>query len=301
MTEIMHQSAELVERIRKASVGLGEGARRVANFVLTRPEDIALLSAAKVAEQLGVSESTVVRLASAVGYDGYPALRRAVQEGLRRHLDPGRRLKAFVQGRDEHSAVARSFQSDISDLLATERQLDIASLNEAVNIVSSARQTYILGVRSSFGLAFTLYHHLNRTLHSVHQLNPSSGDAVDQLARLNEQDVLIGIGFPRYTRVTVELMALAAKRDVRVIAITDSAVSPLAQHASVVLTATCSADPFANSNVGALALINAIVSQVAVSNKERSVRSLNQLDQLLHESDVLYSERFRRPRLKKRR
>jgi len=289
------RSNELAERIRRVSAKLSDGAKRVANFVLSRPEDVAMLSAAKIAEAVGVSESTVVRLASAVGYDGYPELRRAVQDGLRRHLDPASRFDIFMQDEVELDVVARSLKSDIADLVITQRQLNLDSLNEAVSTISSARQVYILGGRSSFGLAFTMYHHLGRTLHSVHLLDAGRGDNVDQLARLNEQDVLVGIGFPRYTRVTIELMALAAKRDVQVIAITDSAVSPLAEQASIVLTACCSADPFANSNVGALAVINAIVSKAAVTNKERSVRSLNRLDQLLRDSNVLYpgdTERF---------
>lgn len=290
MTEKRLQHEDLVRRISRANPTLTEGARRVAALVLTKPEEVALLSAAKVAEHLGVSESTVVRLAAAVGYDGYPDLRRALQDGLRRHLQPARRLDAYAANRNEESAVARSFQSDMNDLAATERHLDISSLHDAANFISSARSTYILGLRSSHALAFTLYHHLGRTLNSVRLLNPAHGDTIDQLVQINEQDLLVAISFPRYTRATIDVMRLVAKRETRIVAITDSAVSPLAQYADIVLTASCSSDPFANSNVGALALINALVSQIAISNRERSVRSLERLDELLQDSAVLYSD-----------
>ena len=284
MTEISHQPVELIERIRKANTSLSERGRRVAKLVLARPGDVAMLSAARIAEQLGVSKSTVVRFASSVGYDGYPELRRALQDSLRRQLDPAERLDAFTDRRVHESAIARSFQTDMKDLAATERQLDVAGLNRVVDLIARARETYILGLRSSFSLAFTFHHHLGRMLRGVRLVDPGRGDAIDQLAQLDEQDVLIGIGFPRYTRLTIELMSLAASRDIRVVAITDSPVSPLAEHATITLTASCSAEPFANSNVGALALINAIVSQAAVSSRERSLRALKRLEGLLHDA-----------------
>lgn len=302
-------SDDLVERIQIVSTNLSDGAKRVARFLLSRPEDVAMLSAAKISDAVGVSESTVVRLATALGYDGYPELRRAAQDSLRRHLDPASRLDIFTHDVENLDVVGRSFRADMADLANTQRQLDVGSLQQAAGMILNANKVYILGARSSFSLAFTLYHHLSRTIRSVHLLENAGGDAVDQFSCLETGDVVVGIGFPRYTRRTVELLSLASSYGARIISVTDSQVSPLAQLADVVLTATCSADPFANSNVGALAVINALVSQAAVADKENSMRRLNRLDQLLRDGDVIYSDgaggsishapRGRRPSIRK--
>jgi DNA-binding MurR/RpiR family transcriptional regulator len=282
-------AATLIESIQAAYPGLSQGGRRVAELIVSRPEDVALSSAAKIAQELNVSESTVVRFATAIGFDGYPALRRTLQEDLRRHAAPAVRLSQHAPGHDRaDSPAARSFQADVTDLLATQRGLDLARLTEAAELISSAREVHILGQRSSFGLAFTLFHHLSRMFRGIRLLDCGRGDVADQLVHLEDQDLLIGISFPRYARSTIETCSIVAARGIRLISITDGPLSPLASISTVMLSAYCSAEPFANSNVGALATINALISQTAIGNQPHSVRSLNLLEELLGQTGGIF-------------
>jgi len=282
-------TASLLQSIQSAYPDLSKGARRVAELIVSKPEEVALSSAAEIARQLKVSESTVVRFASAIGFDGYPELRRTLQEDLLRHAAPADRLSKSAPRRGvANSPALRSFQADVTDLSATQRTLDLDRLNEAAEMIASANEVHILGQRSSFGLAFTLFHHLSRMFRGIRLLDCGRGDVADQLAHLEDQDLLIGISFPRYSRTTVETCSIVAARGHRVISITDGPLSPLASISAVTLTAYCSAEPFANSNVGALATINALVAQTAVGNQPRSVRSLNRLEKLLDETGGVF-------------
>jgi len=288
MTETYFGSDELFQRIKESADQLGKGARCVAELVLSHPEEVALLPAAKVADQLGVSESTVVRFATAIGFDGYPALRLALQKQLRQHLNPVQVLNRYASQYDGKEAAQRSFQADLEEIAATERTLNPVQLAEAARLVATARETFVLGLRGSFGLAYTLYHQLNQTMPSMRLMDPGRGEPVDYLAHSGARDTLVAISFPRYTRATVNAVELASKRGLRLVAITDGPLSPLAQHANVVLAGHCTKRAFANSNVGPLALINALVSEIAVRDRGRSAKQLAKLDEALREAGVLY-------------
>ena len=280
--------AEVAERIRQATERLGSGGRSVAELVLSRPEEVALSPAARVAKRLGVSESTVVRFATTIGYPGYPALRRVLQDQVRHHLNPSQRLERYAERHGRRRATLQSFKFDLEDLTETQRTLAPASLAAAVHIISLAKETYVLGLRGSFGLAYTLYHQLNQTLSSVRLMDPGRGELIEQLAHIGPRDVLVGITVPRYTRLTIETMELAGRQNAKIIAITDGPLSPAAKHADVVLTAHCSARPFANSNIGALTVINAVVEETALKNRKRAVNSLERLEKMLRAADVLF-------------
>lgn len=290
MKEKFRAQTGVADRIRACSDRLGNGGRRMAEFVLAHPEEIALSTAAKVAQQLKLSEATVVRFATTVGYDGYPALRRALQNQIRHHLNPAEKLDRYAGRHEVETAGAQSFRSDLDDLRATERSLSPASMAQAVSIISSARQTCVLGLRSSFVVAFALYHHLNQILPATRLIDSVGGEIFDQLAHLDARDVLVGISFPRYSKLTVQVMTLAAQRGIKTIAITDGPLSPIAKAASLVLTARCSAKAFANSNVAPLALVNALVAEIAVRNREQSVQQLDRLERLLHGAEAIFTD-----------
>ncbi len=280
-------AGQLIERIRQSAARLGEGGRRVAELVLTHPEEVALLPAAKVAERLGLSESTVVRFAAAIGYDSYPALRRELQDHMRRYVAPSQRLAQFAEDPTRRTPAGQSFLDDLADVAATEHDLMPAAFAEAVQLISTARRTFVIGLRSSFVLAYTLYHHLNQTLGTVRLVDPARGESLDRLVGLKAEDVLVAIGFPRYTRLTVSAAAYAASEGARVITITDGPLSPLARHADVLLCARSSNKSFANSNVGALALANALISEITVANRQRAVPALDRLERMLFVGEVL--------------
>ena len=278
---------DVMERIRQASATLGGGGRSVAELILSHPEEVALLPAAQVATRLGLSESTVVRFATAIGYDGYPALRRELQDRMRRHLAPAQRLTRYADDPTRRTPAAQSFADDLADVATTERGLTPADLAAAVDLISAARRTFVVGLRSSFVVAYTLYHHLRQTLGTVHLVDPARGESLDGLASLGRDDVLVAIGFPRYTRLTVRAARFAAEEGAKVISITDGPLSPLARHAAVLLAARSSNKNFANSNVGALALANALIAEITVKNRRRSVSALARMEKMLAVGAVL--------------
>ena len=143
MTETYFSPDELSQRIKKLADQLGKGGRSVAELVLSRPEEVALLPAAKVADQLGISESTVVRFATAIGFDGYPALRLALQKQLRQHLNPVQALNRYASQYEGKEAVRRSFQADLEEIAATERALNPPQLAEAARLIATARETHV--------------------------------------------------------------------------------------------------------------------------------------------------------------
>lgn len=280
-------AGDVIERIRQAAPGLGGAGRSVAELILSHPEEVALLPAAQVAARLGISESTVVRFATAIGYDGYPALRRGLQDRMRRHLAPAQRLARFAEDPTRRTPAAQSFADDLDDVAMTERNLQGADLAAAVELISGARSTYVVGMRSSFVVAYTLYHHLRQTLGTLHLVDPARGEALDGLSSLGAGDVVVVIGFPRYTRLTVLAARFAVTEGAKVIAITDSPLSPLARSATVLLTARSSNKSFANSNVGALALANALIAEITVRNRKRAVPALARLEKMLGIGAVL--------------
>ncbi len=279
--------AEVIERIQRMTGRLKGGARKVAELVVASPQEVALSPAARVAELLGISESTVVRFATALGYDGYPALRRELQDLIRRNLDPAQRLNDFATGSHPQRPLHRSFKLDAENLATTERGVVAKDFEAAVSLISAARTIYIFGLRSSFGIAHTLSYLLHQTLGTAKLLDTARGELPDQLMDIGPRDVLIAISFPRYTRLIIETMDIAAARKARLVAITDGPLSPLAVRADVVLKASCAGSGFANSNVAALGVVNALVAEIAVRNQPRAVKVLAQLERTLREGEVL--------------
>ena len=279
--------ADVVERIQQMTGRLRGGARKVAELVVASPQEVALSPASRVAEILGISVSTVVRFATQLGYDGYPALRRELQDLIRRNLDPAERLNDFATGAQQARARDRSFQLDAENLAATERGVVAKDFEAAVALLSEARNIYVFGLRSSFAIAYTLAFLLNQTLGNARLLDGGRGDLPDQLMAIGPGDVLVAISFPRYTRLVIDTMDMAAARDARLIAITDGPLSPLAARAEVVLKARCSGTGFGISTVAGFALVNALVAEVAVKNQPRAVELLARLERTLRDSDML--------------
>lgn len=279
-------TGSLAQRIARIRDHLGPGARQVAEALLRNPEEVALSTAITVARRVKVSETTVVRLAVLLGFDGYPGLRRHLQEILRRTLNPMQRLDHHPPGHGREQPFAQSLRLDLENLAATRRELSPEGIKRAAALICAARRTFILGLRSSFGVAHSLHCLLDQTLGTATLLDPARGEMPDQLVGMGPRDVLVGISFPRYTRLTPETMALAARRQARVIAITDGLVSPLAAHADVVLVARCDGFAFANSHVTALALVNALGAEITARNRGRTLTALTRLERALRETNV---------------
>ena len=232
-----------------------KGQRKIASFILEEHEKAAFLTAGRLGETVGVSESTVVRFAAQLGYDGYPALQKALQERVRSRLS--------VPARERHvteDVVSSVLRADMEKIRIAAKEVDRPAFDRVVEKMSAAGHIYILGVRSSSFLAGYLHFYLHMIYENVTLVTSSSvGEILESILRIGPGDVLVGISFPRYSMATVKGVQYARDRGAEVVAITDSAASPLYSMASEALMARSDMISFVDSLVAPCSLINALI------------------------------------------
>ena len=237
-----------------------KGQKRIANYILQNSDKAAFMTASKLGKRSGVSESTVVRFASELGYDGYPSMQRALQEMIRSRLTSTQRIQAagnIFSGQDVLSAV---IHSDMDKLRMMMDEADRGEFDRVVDKIMGARHIYILGVRSSSFLAGYLHFYLHLIFENVTLVTTNSaGDILESILRIGPGDVLVGISFPRYSQSTVKGVRYAHDRGADVVSITDSELSPLYPLSSVALMARSDMISFVDSLVAPFSLLNALI------------------------------------------
>ncbi|MBR0650823.1 MurR/RpiR family transcriptional regulator [Roseomonas terrae] len=275
----MHRlSPDLERRIAAAAERLGERGRAVAALILEQPAEVALLTATKVAERLGISESTVVRFAQAVGFAGYPALRKEVQDQVRQYLSQLGRVAGTPTPRKRGHAARESLRHDSETLRLLAETLPTTDIEGAVGLITGARRVYVIGVRSVFGLADMLAFHLRHLVNQPILLDPARGTRLDQMIGIGPKDAIIALSFPRYSRMVEGALRIARQHGARSLVITDGPLSPLAPLADILFTTGTRSAFFGNSLTGAMALVNALLSELMVVERQRTVRSFRERD-----------------------
>ncbi len=284
-------SKDISVLIKNGMPGFSKGKRRIADAILHSYDRAAYMTASRLGEMVGVSESTVVRFANELGFDGYPEFQRAVQELVKSKLTPNQRIDITDQRIGEGNLIEKVMHSDIEKIRYTLDSIDRDTFSAAVDAIVSARNIYVFGVRSSASLAGFLNFNLNMIFDNVRLVQPtSSSDVFEQILGISEQDVLIAISFPRYSTKVVNAVKYARDRNASVIALTDSTLSPIAEHASYLLTAQSDMASFVDSLVAPLSIINSIL--VAITQKKRDAvkERFEHLEQVWDEYDV-YTKR----------
>jgi DNA-binding MurR/RpiR family transcriptional regulator len=253
----------VLHTIESSMSGFSKGQKRIAAYILESYDKAAFMTASKLGKLVGVSESTVVRFASELGYDGYPSMQRALQEMIRSRLTSTQRIKAaddMLTGQDVLSTV---MQRDMDKLRMVVDEADRAEFNQAAERIMGARHIYILGVRSSSFVAgyLNFYMHLMFENVTLVQSN-AAGEIFEQLFRIGEEDVIIAISFPRYSKVTMNTVKFAKDRGATVVAITDNELSPLYQMSDAALLAPSEMISFVDSMVAPLSMINALLVSI---------------------------------------
>jgi DNA-binding MurR/RpiR family transcriptional regulator len=247
----------LPERLRLAQDELSRGQLKVARYLLAQPQQASHLAAVRIGQAVGVSESTVVRLALRLGYDGFPEM----QDDIARAVSPAVAVDAEKVA-VPREAIQKMLATDVRNLAQTVAEIDPSAIAAAVDLLEEARTIYVVGFRTSFSLAY-LASFLLRQLHPATVLLDDSGGALpEDLAAMRPGDVLIAVSFPRYVRKTLQAVEFAAGQGVRTIALTDSFLSPISK-ADVLLPVQHFSPSFFNSNVAATAVINAIAAELA--------------------------------------
>ncbi|HEY8394647.1 MAG TPA: MurR/RpiR family transcriptional regulator [Thermaerobacter sp.] len=289
--------ASFTERLRKRAGRLSRAQRQLAEYILQNEPKAAFMTAARLGAAVGVSESTVVRFAIALGYSGYPELQRDLQDQLRARLSATDRLVlAEERGERAETILETVLRTDIENIRATLASLPRERFFEAVRALQEARHIFVVGMRSSGALATYLGYYLNLMLRNVKTL-ANSAHPLEELMAAGPGDVVVGITFPRYARATAEAFRLAARRGARTILITDSVVSPLVEEASIVLTARSESPSFADSLVAPLSLINALITAVALGQPERVRAALSELEDIWEKQGVYLKEERRSERI----
>ena len=244
-----------------------KGQKRIASFILESYDKAAFMTASKLGKKVNVSESTVVRFAAELGYDGYPDMQRSLQKMIRNRLTSVQRIEVTNDRLGDQDLLSMVLQSDIEKIRITLEELDRDSFEKAVDAIVSARKLYIIGVRSCAAMATFMSFYFNLIFDNVVKVSATTASEVfESLLRVGEGDVVIGVSFPRYSSRTVQAMNFARSRGATTIAITDSEVSPLSPISTYTLKARSDMASFVDSLVAPLSLINALL--VAVSRKK---------------------------------
>ena len=264
-----------------------KGQRRIARFILDHCGEAAAMTASRLGKLAGVSESTVVRFASELGYDGYPSMQRALQETLRGQLTSTQRIQAagsLLAGQDVLGAV---LQSDIEKLREVVARADRKAFADVVDKIQNARHVYILGARSSTFVAGYLNFYLHLLVENVTLVQTSAaGEIFEQLFRIGPGDVMIAISFPRYSSVTVNTVKFAKARGATIVAITDNQRSPVYRMSDAALLAPSEMISFVDSMVAPLSLINALVVALAGRLGRDAAATFSQLESIWNEYGV---------------
>jgi DNA-binding MurR/RpiR family transcriptional regulator len=282
----------LSERIKRAYATLTPGQQRVVRLLIDAPHEAAFLSAAELGRRAEVSDSTVVRLPSALGYSSYPELRQQLQNSLLAQRRPDQLLDERLRGEPgPHPTI----QLEIENLQALDGLLTAELVEEAVGLILGARQLFVIGFRSGFGLAHACAHMLQQTRENVELITLLGGRLPDELAGMSRHDVLIAFSTPRYSRQIAHIVDYAAGIDCKVIVVTDSVLAPLARHAALVIQVPIRSTSFFPSNIAALTAIHVLASEVARRRPTAVTGRLQQLDRVANEFGVLMTEGDEQP------
>lgn len=264
-----------------------KGQKRIAAYILECYDKAAFLTAGALGKTVRVSESTVVRFAAELGYDGYPSMQKSLQKMIRNRLTSVQRIEVANDRIGDQNVLDMVLQSDIEKIRLTLEDIDRDSFDKATDAIVAARRIYIIGVRSSAAIATFLGFYFNLLFDNVAMITANTPSEVfESLLRVGEGDVVVGISFPRYSSRAVQAMNFARDRGATTIAITDSDASPLAVSSKYTLKARSDMASFVDSLVAPLSLVNALLVEVSRKKNEDLSKTFQTLEQIWEEYGV---------------
>ena len=264
-----------------------KGQKSIANYILESYDKAAFMTASRLGKRVNVSESTVVRFAAELGYDGYPSMQKSLQKMIRNRLTSVQRIEVANDRIGDQNVLDMVLQSDIEKIRLTLEDIDRDSFDKATDAIVAARRIYIIGVRSSAAIATFLGFYFNLLFDNVAMITANTPSEVfESLLRVGEGDVVIGISFPRYSSRAVQAMNFARDRGATTIAITDSDASPLAVSSKYTLKARSDMASFVDSLVAPLSLVNALLVEVSRKKNEDLSKTFQTLEQIWEEYGV---------------
>ncbi len=278
---------DILSQIKMASQTFSKGQRLIAQYITENFDKAAFLTAGKLGKTVGVSESTVVRFAAELGYDGYPGMRKALQDLVRNRLTSVQRIEVAKEMIDDRNVLKAVLGADIDKLQTTLDEIDQSSFDAAVAAILNAKNVYIVGMRSSTSLANFMGFYLNLILSNIRLIHDTSvSEVYEQIFRIGAGDVFIGISYPRYSSRTVKAMQFAKSTGATVIGITDGPSSPFVELADINLFAKSDMVSFLDSLVAPMSLINALIVSIGIRHSESLSETFRKLEGIWSDYDV---------------
>lgn len=264
-----------------------KGQKRIANFILESYDKAAFMTASRLGKRVNVSESTVVRFAAELGFDGYPDMQRSLQKMIRNRLTSVQRIEVTNDRIGDQDLLSSVLQSDMEKIRQTLEEMDRDTFEYAVDAIVNAHRIYIIGVRSSAAIATFLHFYFNLIFDNVVMVSAhTSSEMFESMLRVGDKDVVIGVSFPRYSSRTVQAMNFASDRGATTISITDSDASPLANTSKYTLKARSDMASFVDSLVAPLSLVNALLVAVSRKKNDDLAHTFQSLEQIWEEYGV---------------
>jgi DNA-binding MurR/RpiR family transcriptional regulator len=264
-----------------------KGQRAISKYIIENYDKVTFMTAGKLGRAVGVSESTVVRFASKLGYDGYPSMRKALQELIKNRLTSVQRIEVAKDMMSSQDVLSSVLHSDINKIKNTLEMADRESFDKAVDAILSARKIYIVALRSSAMLGSFMGFYFNLLFENVRVVtSASTSEIFEYLLKISKDDVVIGISFPRYSTLTVKAMKFCNDMGATVIGITDSDTSPLSKNSEISLLAKSDMLSFLDSLVAPLSIINALIVSVGTRTKENLSDTFRRLEHIWDEYEI---------------
>lgn len=285
----MQNTQDMIQRLNLSGSRLSKSHRRIAEYILQHYDKAVFMTAAKLGEMVNVSESTVVRFAVALGYEGYPELQQALQELVRHRLTATQRFE-MSSDISQEEVLSTVLKADMQNIRSTIDGIDNAAFLRAVQVISGARRIYILGLRSAAPLAQFAGYYLHYIFDDVRVVAAGSTDVFEAISRIEANDVLLGISFPRYSSRTIEAMSFARSRHAQVIGLTDGPMSPLHEVADICLSMRTDMASFVDSMAAPMSVINALIVALGIQNREALNARFKQLEEVWDAYSVYMNE-----------
>ena len=277
-------STNLLKQMEEGMSSFSKGQRQIATYIMEHYEKAAYMTAARLGATVNVSESTVVRFATELGFEGYPEFQRAIQAIIRNRLTSFQRIEVTNQLIGDGNVVERILITDADKIRHTAEDIDSDAFDRAVEALLKAKKIYIMGVRSSAHLAGFLNMGMRRMFDNIKMIQSTAGSEVfEQMISIGPDDVLVAISFPRYSKRVVAAVEFAHNVGANVISLTDSPQSPIAIHADQLLTAHTDMASFVDSLVAPLSIINALIVALSLKKQYDISERLSRLEQIWEE------------------
>ena len=277
----MEDRNDIVTRMNQNFAQMSKSHKKIASYIMDHYDTAVFMTAATLGKEIGISESTVVRFAAGLGYDGYPEFQKALEEWVKSKWNSLQQMGAKYGNSSQSEILTSVIRADMEKMEDTIHNLDPAAFETAVSSILEAKHVYVIGLRSCEPLASFLSFYLSMIRGDVMQLKTTSTtELFEQMIRVSDEDVVIGISFPRYSMRTLKAMEFANDRNAKVITITDSVHSPMNLYSSCNLLARSDMVSIVDSLVAPLSLINALVVALCVKAPEQASKNLKDLEEV---------------------